>query len=176
MFSVKASGFDKPVAPELVQYIQTLPDTLEEEALAMAVEFESELAEIYPTAPPRGSGKFIWSTNPTKQKKAARYYFGAIKRGAIKTVNGHYDRQGKPPYGAAVRVERNANGVLIIFAQEWDKSGMVFGQLNGKDTRLPGHKETGWDFAFTKFNSKRNVFLRTLFDRVLSRRASEGRL
>ena len=170
MFKVSTTGFGKELFPELTRYIQTLPDTLAEDALEIAVELEAELEAIYKTAPPRGNRPFVWSADPAKNAQGRRTWFWLVKTGKVQTDGKHYKRQGKPPYGAKVYVEQSGNGrVVIVFAQTWEKSSMIFGKLNGGDTRLPGHKSTGWSYAFPKYKRAQNLFLKELDSRVLAR-------
>ena len=140
MLKATAIGFDEPLLADLTRYIDLLPDTLEDEALDLAVQFEDNLALIYNTAPPRGSTKFVWSLDAEKNLKALRWWFWVIKQGIVPTDGSHYVRQGKPPYGGQIRVERDSERITVIVTNTWRKAGLVFGQI-GKDTRLVGHKE-----------------------------------
>lgn len=139
--------YDADAYKSQITYIEDFEDTLEEDALEAAVKLEAELLEIYYTAKPRGNETFVWSTNAIANAKARRYWFWAINSGKIQTDGNHYLRQGKPPYGAKVEVERDAsNRVIISVVQTWDKSSLVFGLMR-EDTRIPGHKDTGWNYA-----------------------------
>jgi hypothetical protein len=168
MFKPTTRDFSDELFPELTRYIQTLPDTLEQEALETAVQFEDELEAIYNEAPPRGNGKFVWSLDPEKNAKGQRTWFWLVKTGKVQTDGKHYKRQGKPPYGGKVLVEKTNDGVFIIFTNTWEKSSLIFGKTK-KDTRLPGHKATGWEYAYPKYKRAQNLFLKELDSRILAR-------
>lgn len=175
MLNVKQKGFDKPLFANLTRFIDLLPDVLEEEALELGVAFEDNLEAIYATAPPRTSAKFVWSLDAAKNLKAMRWWYANLKKGNIPTDGKHYKRQGAPPYGGKILVERQGDRLVVIVTNTWSKAGLVFGQI-GKDTRLPGHKATGWDYVDPKIRQLRKLYLEALFERVMTRRMKEGRL
>jgi hypothetical protein len=132
---------------EQISYLETIDDTMEEMALAAAVKLEDALDSIYATAPARGDNPFIWSLDPAAQARARGWWFANLRKGKIPTDGKHYARHGKPPYGAAVDIEHDSGGrVIISFVQKWKKSSYVFGTMR-EDTRVIGHKATGWNFA-----------------------------
>jgi hypothetical protein len=171
MFNVKTTGFDKPLFGDLERDIRLLPDTLEDEALNFAVEFEDELIAIYNEAPPRGNTRFKWSDNPEKNKKGRGWWFWQLALGNIPTDGKHYIRQQKPPRGGYVTVERKGDTVTIAIGSKWKKSNVIYGNLNAtnNDTRVPGHKLI-WELAYPKYLKAKQVLLPKLFDRVLNRR------
>lgn len=173
MLKSSTSGFDKPLFANLTRFIDLLPTVLEEEALDLAVHFEDELEAIYNTAPPRTSAKFIWSLDVAANQRARRWWFRQIKLDNIPTDGRHYKRQGQPPYGGKVLVEKQGDRTVIILTNTWSKSGLVFGQID-KDTRLVGHKQTGWEFASPKIRIARRKFLEQLFNRIEERRREAG--
>jgi hypothetical protein len=171
MLKATTSGFDKPLLEDVSQTIKLLPDVLVEEALDLAVQLEAELENIFSEAPPRGSEKFVWSLDPEKNKAAQGWWWHHIKKGDIPTDGKHYKRQGKPPRGGTVSIEATPDGVVITIANKWSKSGLLFGKLSktDTDTRLPGHKRTGWQLAYPKYKRARAAFLQELDSRILAR-------
>lgn len=164
--------YDEDAFKGQVQFIQTLNDTLEEEALELAISLEDALLDIFGDAPPRGDNEFIWSANPTKNRNAQRYWYAAVNAGRILTDGKHYIRQQKPPRGGFVKVEKTDEGFVLIVGNEWDKSSLLYGNLSPTnfDTQLIGHAQTGYQLAQPKYEAARNIFVRELFDRVLTRR------
>jgi hypothetical protein len=54
--------------------LQAFTDGLEGDLLDAAVDIvEPALEDIAYTAPPRGNNKFVWSTNPVKNRKAQKW-------------------------------------------------------------------------------------------------------
>lgn len=168
MLKVSQSGFDKPLFPELTRNIQLLPDVLESEALDLAVQLEDELLNIFNDAPPRGNTVFIWSADAVKNKRARGWWFWQLKLGNIPTDGKHYIRQNKPPRGGKVTIEKTQNGLLIVFSNTWKKSGLLYGTFK-EDTRLIGHKKTGWQWAAPKYKRAQKAFLKDLDSRILAR-------
>jgi hypothetical protein len=67
-----------------------------------------------------------------------------LSQGIIPTANGHYARQGEPPYGLDVQVDTDTNGAFIAIFSTWSKFNMIFGNpLTGRG-QLPGHSDTRW--------------------------------
>lgn len=164
--------FDKGAYKGQVQFIQTFNDTLEEEALNLANDLEESLLDIYNEAPPRGDNKFVWSGDRAANQRAQAWWFANVNSGRIPTDGKHYIRQQKPPRGGFVEIERTSEGFVLIVGNEWDKSNLIYGTLSPTnfDTRLIGHAQTGWQLAQPKYEAVRNIFVRELFDRVLTRR------
>ncbi len=171
MLKLSTSGFDGSLFSELTTFIQTLPDTLHDEALDLAVMLEDELSNIYSEAPPRGSNKFVWSLDPARNAKARGWWFANLREGNIPTDGKHYRRQGSPPYGAKVLVEQTSDGVVIAVTNTWDKASLVFGELNreNQNRRVPGHIQTRWKAAYPKYLKARKIFLEDLDSRILAR-------
>lgn len=171
MLKIDTSGFDSELFPELTAFIQTLPDTLHDEALDLAVALEAELSNIYSEAPPRGNNKFLWSLDPKKNAKAQGWWFWQLSLGNIPTDGSHYRRQGKPPYGAKVLVEQTSDGVVVAVTNTWGKASLVFGELNreNQNRRVPGHIQTRWQSAYPKYVKARKLFLQEMDSRILAR-------
>ena len=171
MLKIDTSGFDKSLFPELTSYIQSLPDTLHDEVLDLAVSLEAELVNIYSEAPPRGSAKFVWSLDPEKNEAGRRGFWARVKKGEIQTDGKHSIRKGSPPYGAKVLVEQTSDGVVIAVTNTWEKSSLVFGSLNreNQNKRVPGHIRTRWEAAYPKYVKARKIFLDELDSRILAR-------
>lgn len=172
MLKAKGVGFDKPLYANLTRFIDLLPTVLEEEALALGVQFEDELLLIYNEAPPRTNAKFIWSLDAAANLRAQRWWFWQLRLGNIPTDGSHYKRQGTPPRGGKVIVEKQGDRTVIILTNTWSKAGLIFGQID-KDTRLPGHIATGWEYASPKIKAARRKFLEQLFNRIEQRRREE---
>jgi hypothetical protein len=171
MFNATTSGFDDALFPDLTALIRTLPDVLHDEALDLAVSLETELSNIYSEAPPRGSGKFIWSFDPEKNAAGRRGFFARVKKGEIQTDGKHSIRTGAPPYGATVDVVQTEGGVVITVTNTWGKAGLVFGGLvrENQNRRVPGHIQTRWQSAYPKYVRARKTFLQDLDSRILAR-------
>ena len=169
MLKFSSTGFDKPLLANLTRFIDLLPDTLEEEALEMAVELEDALLLIFNEAPPRSNTKFIWSLDAAANLRASRWYFWQIRLGNIPTDGEHYIRQGAPPRGGKVSVEKQNGRITIVVTNTWRKAGLLFGQSD-EDTRLPGHKTTGWEWYAPKLKEARRKALENLFNRMAKRR------
>lgn len=167
-FEADTSLFQRQVAQ-----IEAFEDTLENEALDAAVEIESRLTEIYHTAPPRNDDTYVWSNDPVANLRGARGYFARLNKGLIPTDGKHYLRQGKPPYGAEVRVEREANNrIVILIVQKDDKMKYVFGSLSATgraDLRNPTHIRDGWPFVKPQVDELSNKILVSLLDDVIAR-------
>lgn len=148
MFTVKTKGFAEPLFTELVQQIVDLPRNLESLALEATVQLEEDLSKIYTTAPPRGNEKFIWSTDPAANKRARGWWFWQIGLGNIPSDGRHYKRQGKPPYGVTANLSQGQHAVQIAVVMKDPKMRFPFGQLQAKNSQLPGHQRTGWSFAY----------------------------
>lgn len=147
MLKATTKGFDESLYTKKIERILDLPKELEDKALEAAVYLEAQLPLIYETAPPRGSNKFVWSSDPAKDKAARGWWFWQLKLGNIPTANGHYKRSGKPPYSVTVDLSQGQRGVSFRIEMKNPKMRFPFGGLNGVDTRNPGHKTTGWRFA-----------------------------
>lgn len=164
---------DESLFQRQVAQIEAFEDTLEDEALEAAIDLEGRLSEIYATAPPRDDSKFIWSTDAVANRKAQSWWFANLADGNIPTDGNHYLRQGKPPYGAMVRVEREANNrIVILVVQTNDRMKYVFGTLSATgraDTRNVTHVRTGWNFAKPDVDKASNEILVSLLDDVIAR-------
>lgn len=147
MYKVDMSELEKKPFVELEQRIVDLPRFLEDKALEQALELEQSLARIYETAPPRDDSRFVWSLDPAANKRARGWWWANLKEGNIPTDGKHYKRQGTPPYGVRVNLSQAQYSVTFQIVMTNRKMLMVFGALNGEDTRLPSHKNTGWAFA-----------------------------
>jgi hypothetical protein len=152
MLKESASGLDEPILTDLERYIVDLPRTLEDRALEATVQLEDKLTEIYKTAPPRTSEKFVWSLDPAKDKKARGWWYWQVRLGNIPTDGRHYQRQGKPPYGASVDIMQMQYSVKIQVRLVDTKMRFTFGQLKSPNTQVIGHQRTGWNYAFPLVN------------------------
>ncbi len=173
MLKASSNGFDKPLFANLTRFIDLLPDVLEEEALELGVQLEDTLKEIYNDAPPRSSAKFVWSLDKAKNLKALRWWFWALSQGLIPTDGRHYIRQQSPPRGGKILISRDSERITVTITNTWAKAGLVYGQID-KDTRLPGHKQTGWELASPKIQAARRAYLEALFNRIQDRRREAG--
>lgn len=173
MLKSSTSGFEKPLFANLTRFIDLLPTVLEEEALELAIELEEELLLIYNEAPPRSNAKFIWSLDAAANLRAQRWWFRQLRLGNIPTDGSHYKRQNKPPYGGKVLVQKQDGRIVVIVTNTWAKAGLLFGQID-KDTRLPGHKQTGWEWQAPKIKTVRRKFLEQLFNRIEQRQREAG--
>lgn len=135
---------------EAVQYFDNIQ--LELERIGDRVQREIEptlLAELayYPDLPSR---PFVWSKNPTRNRKAQRYYFAAVNRGEIATSGGRYVRTGR--YGRSWFMEQTVErGVFILrIGSTYPAAKWIGGTLNQRSIgeaiawQIPGHNTTGW--------------------------------
>ena len=99
-------------------------------------------------APPRTDVKFVWSYNRAANARARRWWFAAIKRGAVQTDGKHFLRTGVIP--AAWQTEIAIVGDQIVMSLVNPASGSEF--LYGSEERpqVPGHATTGW-LNYTQF-------------------------
>lgn len=153
MFTVQVDSPDEKLFTEKIATILDLPKALEDKALSVSVTLESQLSQIYTTAAPRDNSEFVWSLDPTKNKKAKGWWFHNLRKGNIPTDGRHYKRSGKPPYSVVLNVTEKRGAVSFQILMKKPKMRFVFGALNGIDTRNPSHKRTGWVFASPLINT-----------------------
>lgn len=141
--SVNTNRIDK-----LVKEITALPKSIAQDVLDVASEYEKAVQRELGTVPNPAKHPFAFAT-----EKSKRYYFWAIKQGLISTNGSRYVRRGKAPYGWRIDVDEVSQGNSVIrISNTWDKSKFVYGTLSPTrpDTRVQGHRKTGWELAFPK--------------------------
>lgn len=165
MVNFRASVNTKRIDNLAIQ-IAALPKNIQDDALEVASDYEAEVARELGTVPPPAKLPFEFAT-----PKSKRYYFWAVKQGLIATSNGRYVRRGKTPYGWRTDVEVQGNEYIIRIANTWNKSLYVYGTLSatGFDTRIPGHKNTGWQLAKPKAEAIARRIVQDLIRRVIKR-------
>jgi hypothetical protein len=118
---------------------------------------------------------FVWSRNKTKNEKARRYYFAAIKRGEIQTSGGRYVRTGA--YGKSWTATSRKDGTrrIITVSTSYPVAKFIGGSFSrNRDFQIPGHKTTGWprsvetvDFYLEAAEEEaRNQFNRVIDERL----------
>jgi hypothetical protein len=144
--------FDSKAINRQIAFFQALPEILHEIALDVAAELEAPiLADLAHEAPKRGDEKFIWSLDKAKDQRARRWWFAHLD--SIPTDGRHYIRQGTGTNrGFQVDVDREGRVIAINIRSVWPKVRFVYGLLRASnfDTRIPGHKTTGWQLAQPK--------------------------
>jgi len=148
LFNSSVKGFDDNLFAETTKAIEALPKQLSDAALEAGVFLESKLNTIYATAPARDDSLFVWSLNPTLNRKAQKWWFANLRKGNIPTNGKHYSRQGQPPYSVVLNVDEKNGTVFFQITMQDKRMKWVFGTLNGIDSRNPSHKSTGWNFAY----------------------------
>lgn len=141
-----------PVIQQQIAFLEAIPEAIEDDLLDVAVEIvEPALPDIFNTAHPR-SGKWGgWSTDPAADNRARRWWFANIRAGNIPTNGRNYARQGKPPYGARVDVDRDGDSIFLSITMP-RKMRFPFGDiLNGRGQN-PGHADTGWNLVYDDIN------------------------
>lgn len=127
--------------------IAALPKSIEQDVLDVASDYEDAVEKELGTVPRQARHPFAFAT-----EKSKRWYFWQVSLGNIPTDGSRYVRQGKTPYGWRVDVETDSNGAVIRISNTWDKSKYVYGTLAyaNYDTRVQGHRKTGWELASPK--------------------------
>lgn len=171
MLQATTSGFDKPLFPELVQTIETLPQTLADEALAIAAQYEPIVQALIQYPPARGNDTYVWSRNKTLNDKARAWWFANLAEGNIPTDGRHYLRQGGLEKSLRIEVDIENEVVVIRIVNTYDKSRYVVGTLNarGADTRNPSHAKTGWPLIKPKVDEMSKRILVALVDNLIMR-------
>jgi hypothetical protein len=160
------SNFESVIAQQIAT-LEAIPGIFEEELLDIGANVvEPRLVEIADTAPARGNNPFIWSQDAVKNANARRTWFWLVKTGKVQTDGRHYQRQGQPPYGLRVDVDRDGHAIFLIIRSTWDKFSLLFGNVLTGRGQLPGHRTTGWAQAQTRINELFFEVNLELIDRV----------
>ncbi len=141
------ASFNTDRLRNLALSIDALPKSIAQDVLDVASDFEDKVEQELGTVPNPAKLPFTFAT-----PKSKRYYFWAIKQGLISTDGKRYVRKGRAPYGWRIDVESIGPNYLIRISNTWDKSRYVYGTLAyaNYDTRVQGHRKTGWELAKPK--------------------------
>lgn len=119
---------------------------------------------------------FVWSTDATKNARARRYYFAAVRRGDIPTSGGGYARTGS--YGRSWFVQRDteADAFVLRVGSRHPAAQFIGGSLNQRSVgeaarwQIPGHSATGWPLQVTTVNywigEAQRLFIEAVIDRL----------
>ena len=127
--------FDYERAEDVKDFVEVYPDLLQSATekrfdANIRPHLESELAhEPRPAVRP-------W---PFVTEKSRRYYMVMVRKGLIKTVNGHYVRTHNLSKGWTIRIIHSDNAIAMSTANRMRYQQFVTGRA-----QQPGHEQTGW--------------------------------
>lgn len=149
MLDVKVTINTQPLK-EAEQWFDNIALELQQIGDRVQREIEPTLLSELAFYPGPSSRPFVWSNNPTKNRKAQRYYFAAVKRGDIETSGGQYVRTGA--YGRSWFVEQSVEkgAFTLRIGSTHPAAKWIGGTLNQRSVKeaiawqIPGHANTGW--------------------------------
>jgi len=163
----------KPVE-EAAQFFDNIQLEMERIGDRVQREIEPTLLSELAYYPGPATHPFVWSTDATKNARARRYYFAAVRRGAIPTQGGRYARTGA--YGRswflAQQVESGAFALRV--GTTYPAARFIGGALNQRSVReavawqIPGHATTGWPRQVETVDYWLDVASRMFADEVLT--------
>lgn len=160
--SVNTNRIDK-----LALSISLLPEMVGDEMKALTSDLEQRVPDELGAIPNSPAKLPLEFATP----KSRRYYFWAVRTGKIRTDGKRYIRSGKASMGWKVTLDNDGASYLIRISNDWQASIYVYGTLaaTGFDTRVQGHKNTGWQAVKPKADILLKPLLQEFRMRILAK-------